>query len=215
MSLLIAMALSIPNSLVLGGAFACMALLLLGGIVRQEISAGLGGALRLAGNVGLVVSLGLTGLQVASRFSPDGFGGPATPTHDEAQVQGRETRIPMAEDGHFWVKARVNGVDQRFLVDTGATFTTLAQDVATRAGVAPGDDVSADPAVTLHTAHGDALAQMARIASLKVGGIEAHGSRAVIAPDEGITNVLGMNFLSGLASWRVEDRVLVLVPKDA
>jgi aspartyl protease family protein len=34
----------------------------------------------------------------------------------------------------------------------------------------------------------------------------------VIAPGLGETNVIGMNLLSRLASWRVEDGTLILVP---
>ena len=39
--------------------------------------------------------------------------------------QGGETRIPMAIDGHFWVNGEINGQDVRFLVDSGATMTTI------------------------------------------------------------------------------------------
>src|SRR6476469_9944154 len=36
---------------------------------------------------------------------------------------GDELRIPMADDGHFWVSAKLNGVDVRFMVDSGASVT--------------------------------------------------------------------------------------------
>ena len=49
---------------------------------------------------------------------------------------------------------------------------------------------------------------------LKFGNIEAQGLDAVIAPNLGETNVLGMNFLSRLESWRVERGELILVPGD-
>src|SRR3982750_84826 len=49
--------------------------------------------------------------------------------------QGRETRIPMAIDGHFWVNATLNGRDVKFLVDSGATTTTIDRDTAKAAGV--------------------------------------------------------------------------------
>src|SRR3712207_2493380 len=39
--------------------------------------------------------------------------------------QGQEIRIPMAIDGHFWVDGRVNGQRVKFLVDSGATMTTV------------------------------------------------------------------------------------------
>src|SRR5689334_16297398 len=49
--------------------------------------------------------------------------------------KGRETRIPMAIDGHFWVDAKVNGRDVKFLVDSGATTTTIDRNTAKAAGV--------------------------------------------------------------------------------
>src|SRR5881394_2426286 len=54
---------------------------------------------------------------VAQRLKAEAVGTPVQ--------QGRETRIPMAIDGHFWVSAKVNGHDVRFLVDSGATMTTI------------------------------------------------------------------------------------------
>jgi aspartyl protease family protein len=48
---------------------------------------------------------------------------------------------------------------------------------------------------------------------LTVGLIEARALKVVIAPGLGNTDVLGMNFLSALKSWRVEDRTLILVPE--
>ena len=47
------------------------------------------------------------------------------------------------------------------------------------------------------------------------GNVEASGIDVVIAPNLGQTNVLGMNVLSRLAGWRVEDRTLILVPAKA
>jgi aspartyl protease family protein len=37
----------------------------------------------------------------------------------------------------------------------------------------------------------------------------------VVSPSIGNLDVIGMNFLSQLASWRVEGRTLVLEPKPA
>src|SRR5437764_5290360 len=68
---------------------------------------------------------------VAQRLKAEAVGTPVQ--------QGRETRIPMAIDGHFWVDARLNGHDVKFLVDSGATTTTIDRNTANAAGV----DVSA------------------------------------------------------------------------
>src|SRR3954451_15430092 len=52
---------------------------------------------------------------VAQRLKAEAVGTPVE--------QGRETRIPMALDGHFWVDGRLNDQKVRFLVDCGATMT--------------------------------------------------------------------------------------------
>src|SRR3546814_2940963 len=51
-----------------------------------------------------------------------------------------------------------------------------------------------------------------RLALYPLGGITARDLKVVISPALGDIDVLGMNFLSQLASWRVEGRTLILVP---
>lgn len=128
----------------------------------------------------------------------------------EAGVATGETlRIPMDEDGHFWVRARVNGVEARFLVDSGASVTGLS--AATLAAARIVDDGRGFP-MLIETANGTIRARRVRIAELGVGPIERRDLAAITAPEFGETNVLGMNFLSTLDSWGVERRVLVLKP---
>ena len=127
----------------------------------------------------------------------------------EQTVSGGETRVALARDGHFWLNAQVNGVDTAFLVDTGATFTAVSRGVASEAGLEQGGNGFG---VTLSTANGMVPAEQATIQSLKVGNIEAQGLDVVVLDTMGETNVLGMNFLSRLAGWRVEGDTLILVP---
>ena len=37
---------------------------------------------------------------------------------DSQQVVGDEVRIRMSPDGHFWARARINGLDRRLLIDS-------------------------------------------------------------------------------------------------
>ncbi|MEA3037544.1 MAG: aspartyl protease family protein [Sphingomonadales bacterium] len=126
----------------------------------------------------------------------------------EAVVAGAEIRIPKAEDGHFWVNARINGVRIRFLIDSGATVTTLSAGAAHDAGVEP----SAGFPVLVSTANGEALEQRG-VATLQVGSIERRDFDVHLAGESaGDTNVLGMNFLSSLSAWGVQGNFLVLKP---
>lgn len=127
----------------------------------------------------------------------------------DQQVQGSETRIPMAEDGHFWADVTINGVGRRMLIDSGATTTALS--AATAAAARLDTDESPFPAV-LNTANGMVSARTATVAELTVGDVTARDFGVVVSPAFGDTDVLGMNFLSRLASWRVEGKTLILVP---
>lgn len=171
----------------------------------------LGGLFRLGGNLGLAAVLILTVMQV-SRLSP-GFD-LAMPDMGmpRQSVVGGETRIPLSRDGHYWIAAELNGSTHRFLVDTGATVTAISPETA-KAGLVEPRRMRMP--VTVRTANGSAPGQLATIGELRAGNVVARDLDAIIAPSMGGMNVLGMNFLSRLKSWRVEDGTLILVPGDA
>lgn len=127
----------------------------------------------------------------------------------EQVVSGGETRVPIAADGHYWLRAQVNGVEAAFMVDTGATLTAISDDLAERAGVEPR---AGGVPLRLQTANGVVDAKLTTIESMTIGNISADGLDAVIAPTFGRTNVIGMNLLSRLASVRIENSELILVP---
>jgi aspartyl protease family protein len=129
----------------------------------------------------------------------------------DQSVVGSEVRIPMADDGHFWARATINGVERTMLVDSGATVTALSTATAAAAKIDP--DSMAPPAV-VSTANGSVTGTSATIAKLKVGGITATDLPTIIAPEFGDQDVLGMNFLSRLKSWRVEGKTLILTPNS-
>ncbi|HXG81169.1 MAG TPA: TIGR02281 family clan AA aspartic protease [Sphingomicrobium sp.] len=119
---------------------------------------------------------------------------------------GEELRIPIAEDGHFWVEASINGHGAPFLVDSGASITTISRETADAAGIETGMRVA-----LVETANGTVPMRKARAASFSVGHIQ-RSDFAIQVNDHDDANVLGMNFLSSLGSWRVEGNYLVLQP---
>jgi aspartyl protease family protein len=188
-------------------ALAGMLLVLMGGLIRRPLPL-VGGFLRGVGQLGLIGALLLTIAQVARlNFGTDislpQLGMPSQ------EISGSETRVRLAPDGHFWITAEVAGTPLRFLVDTGATLTAISTQTAAEAGIEP---QALRPPIMLKTANGTSAAQLATIEQLQVGNVVARNLDAVIAPGIGNVNVLGMNFLSRLASWRVEGRTLILVP---
>jgi aspartyl protease family protein len=128
---------------------------------------------------------------------------------DNQTVAGNELRIRMSPDGHFWVDASINGVKRRLLIDSGATVTALSTDTARAAGVDTGSGLTP---IILRTANGATAAQTGSIEELRVGNIVARNLKVVSAPGLDL-DVIGMNFLSELESWRVEGRTLILVPR--
>ena len=121
--------------------------------------------------------------------------------------QGAEIRIPMAIDGHFWVNGELNGERVKFLVDSGATMTTIGRETAERAGL----EVSPVPNQIVRTGNGLIRVSSARARTLTVGSIERSNFAMHVAGNEDL-NVLGMNFLSSLSGWGVEGKWLVLKP---
>ncbi len=128
---------------------------------------------------------------------------------DGQEVVGGETRIRQSADGHFWVRVTVGGVRQRMLVDSGATVTALSARTAVQMGLQPSTGIVP---VLLTTANGTVRAQTVTVPELRLGSIVARDLSAVVSPAFGDVNVVGMNFLSRLKSWRVEDNTLILVP---
>ena len=192
------------NDLMLGGVYLLMAMMLVLGslMVRREPVAKLF-TMALAWvaifGAGFVLFTFRDNLGwVAQRLKAEAIGTPVE--------QGRETRIPMAIDGHFWVEAELNGKPVKFLIDSGATMTTIDRDTATRAGV----QISPRSDQFVRTGNGIIRVSSGRADELQVGGISRQDVGLQIAENDDL-NVLGMNFLSSLSRWGVEGRWLVLV----
>jgi aspartyl protease family protein len=192
------------NDLMLGGVYLLMAIMLVLGtlMTRREPAAKL-------------ITMALTWVAIfAAGFIlftfRDNLGWVAQRLRAEAVgtpvQQGQETRIPMAIDGHFWVDAKLNGHDVKFLVDSGATTTTIDRNTANAAGV----DVSARRDLYVRTGNGVVKVASGRADELDVGGIKRTDVALEIADNDDL-NVLGMNYLSSLSRWGVEGRWLVLV----
>jgi aspartyl protease family protein len=135
---------------------------------------------------------------VGQRLYASAFGTPVE--------SGGELRISMAEDGHFWVRGSLNGESVRFLVDSGASVTTVSAETARNAGIVPTSRKS-----VVNTANGRVIMSRAYADRLEVGSIERREFPIDINEGDD-TNILGMNFLSSLSGWRVERGDLVLRP---
>ena len=199
----------VSNDLILYAGLAVAALIVVH-LIASRIPL-IGTLLRLA-LWGVIAVLAIGAIQQRSLFDP--YFAKITrflnlaPAEDQ-QVSGKELRIPMSRDGHFWVRARINGIERKLLVDSGATVTALSVDTAEAAGLEP--EKSPFP-IVLKTANGPVAARTSRVASLRIGNVVARNLPVVVSPAFGDTEVIGMNFLSKLKSWRVEGNTLILEP---
>ena len=193
------------NDLMLGGVYILMAIMLVLGTLmsRREPFAKL---LTIALAWVLIFGAGFVLFTFRDNFSWVGQRLKAEALGTPVQ-QGRETRIPMAIDGHFWVEGRINGERVKFLVDSGATMTTIDLETAERAGV----QMSSRRDQFVRTGNGIIRVRSGEADSLTIGGIRRSDVGVQIADNDDL-NVLGMNFLSSLTRWGVEGRWLVLEP---
>jgi aspartyl protease family protein len=192
------------NDLMLGGVYILMAMMLvLGALMTRREPLAKMVTMALAWIVIFAAGFVLFAFRddfgyLAQRLKAEAIGTPVS--------EGQETRIPMALDGHFWVNARLNGRNVKFLVDSGATMTTVDRDTALEAGV----DVSARRDEFVRTGNGIIRVSSGRADELSVGNIVRHDVGLQVADNDDL-NVLGMNYLSSLKRWGVEGRWLVLV----
>lgn len=80
-------------------------------------------------------------------------------------------------NGHYFVDGAINDIPLVFTVDTGASFVTLAEQVASKAGI------KCENEATIETANGMVKACVGTIAKLKVGHFSITNVQCVIAPN--------------------------------
>lgn len=120
-------------------------------------------------------------------------------------AQAGQLRIPQSIDGHFYVEASINGQPARFLVDSGATMTTIGRATAARSGIV----VSSHRNQMVRTGNGTVRVATGRAQSFDMGPIKRSDVGLHVADTDDF-NVLGMNYLSSLTRWGVEGRWLIL-----
>jgi aspartyl protease family protein len=124
-------------------------------------------------------------------------------------VTGGVIRLRKEQDGHFYTFATVNGVNLRFLVDSGATITTLSRNDALHAKVEIDEDGFP---VAVVTANGSVMDRRGLVRDFRVGSIRKSDFSVHVSDGLTGTNIIGMNFLSSLNSWQVVGDEMMLKP---
>ena len=135
------------------------------------------------------------------RLKQEAFGNSAP-----ASGQGGTVVIRRQDDGHYWVDASINGQSARFLIDSGASKTTIDRDLARRAGIEMG--IALD---VVDTANGTVAMHKGVADRLEIGAIVRSDWPISVSDQPGLA-VIGMDVLSSLRGWRVDGDRLVLQP---
>lgn len=122
---------------------------------------------------------------------------------------GEAIQLKRQDNGHYWVQTQINGKDVDFMIDSGATTTAVNSSTAKEVGLAV--DSGGYP-IIIQTANGPVKAFRGVVQTLELGPLKLSSHRVVVSENFGDTNVLGMNFLDSLKSWKVENNVMTLQP---
>lgn len=109
-----------------------------------------------------------------------------------------EVRLFADARGHFATYGYINGVGQRFVVDTGATLVSIGAADAKRAGI---NYLAGTPATTM-TANGTARVWIVRLDTVQLGGLKLHGVEAAVHESSLPVGLLGMSFLNRMEMRR-------------
>jgi aspartyl protease family protein len=118
------------------------------------------------------------------------------------------TALKAGQNGHFIVKAEINGRNVKVLVDTGASAVALSYEDAKDIGLHPG---GLDYNVSVSTANGVVRAAGVNLDKVEIDGVRVSDVQGLVLPEGAMRgSLLGMSFLSKLKSFKVEDGVLYL-----
>lgn len=97
--------------------------------------------------------------------------------------------LMQRHDGHYYSAGYVNGVPAVFMVDTGASLTTLSQEVAYKSGV------TSCASHTFNTANGPAQGCVAKVGKLQIGEFILRDFEVAVMPNLPTDALLGMNVM--------------------
>ncbi len=128
---------------------------------------------------------------------------------DAARYTGNRSAVIAADAaGHFTGLFSINGRKEEGLVDTGASMVALNVSTAQRLGI---DKADLDFRYAVDTANGKARAAYIRLDRVEIGPVHMEKVGAMVLEDKALSGTLiGMSFLKGLSSYKVEDGKLHL-----
>lgn len=128
------------------------------------------------------------------------------PSSGQIQKNGSVKFFKSAND-HFFILANADNKLVKFMLDTGATITSLSKTDALRLGF---DLEQLDFNIPVNTANGLNYVARGYIEELKIGSITIYNLECNIHKNGLDNSLLGMNFLNKLSSYHVTNNQLTL-----
>ena len=139
----------------------------------------------------------------SSRFVADLVPGHASTRDDGSLI------VRRAENGHFMVRSRINGVAVPMLVDTGASNIVLSPTDARRVGIRPGS-LNFNNIAT--TANGDVAFAYTTVDQLQIGDLILRNVEVTVNGTAMDGSLLGLSLLDRLSSYQISGDTLILRP---
>lgn len=118
-----------------------------------------------------------------------------------------EIELQRNRNGHYILDGEINHQKVTFLIDTGATTTSIPESISKRLGLRKGLPISVE------TANGTSTAYRTRLDSLSIGLIEFNDVLASINPSyESHEILLGMNILKNLELIQRGETMIIRAP---
>ena len=133
---------------------------------------------------------------------------PSRPRTDDFLPTAANAIFTKADDGQFHIRAQVGGVSVSFILDTGASDVMLTPADARRLGF---DPASLAYTRRYETANGTVEGAPVTLPALDVGPIHMTDVAASVSQVDSGSSLLGMSFLSRLASFQIQGSKLTLV----
>lgn len=105
-------------------------------------------------------------------------------------IQNDSVEITRSRDGHYYWTGSVNGYPVTFLIDTGASITSIPQEAVQKAGLTLG------PSIELQTANGSRSSHIVKGELCLEGGICIKDLPMTIIASEDGEGLLGMNVIN-------------------
>lgn len=118
-----------------------------------------------------------------------------------------ELKITKSNDNHFYIAVNIDNKKILFLIDTGATTTTLTLNDAKKLGI---DIDRLNFNVPLNTANGISFGASTEVYNIKIGDFTIDSMWVLVSKDLDGKSLLGMNFLNKLNGYNIKQDKMTL-----